>query len=65
MPKAANLPKNTAGTPAAEATARGRRVFKISMKGIPPVTPEIRARIEAAARDPAKQRRAYPQISDD
>ena len=65
MPKAVNLPKNTAGTPAAEAKAKGGRVFKISMKGIPPVTPEIRARMEAAARDPAKQRRDYPLINVD
>lgn len=65
MPKAANLPKKTAGTLAADAKARGGRVFKISMKGIPPVTPEIRARMEVAARDPAKQRRDYPLITVD
>ena len=40
------------------------RVFSISMKGIPRVTAEIRARLEAAARDPNTKRRSYPQITE-
>jgi len=49
--------------PSAKATAGTGRIFKISMKGIPPVTAESRARMEAAARNPAQQRRDYPQVN--
>lgn len=40
------------------------RVFSMSMEGIPRVTAEIRARLEAAARDPNAKRRSYPQITE-
>lgn len=41
------------------------RVFKISLRGIPRVTPESRARLEAAARSTASKRRDYPQLNTD
>lgn len=39
-------------------------VFKISMKGIPVVTEEAWARLEAYARQPTTARRAYPTLPD-
>jgi hypothetical protein len=38
------------------------RVFSISLKGIPRVNAETRARLEAAARVPNSKRRSYPQL---
>jgi hypothetical protein len=55
----APTPRKTDATPHQQA-APGR-VFKFSFKGIPPVTPEMWAKMEAAARIPRKGRR-YPEI---
>jgi hypothetical protein len=41
----------------------GRRVFKISLKGIPPVNAKIWAEMKAAARTP-NQSRHYPEIAE-
>lgn len=41
------------------------RVFTISMKGIPRVDAQTKARVEAAARKPDSPRRDYPKLSAD
>ena len=41
------------------------RVFTISMKGIPSVNAETKARLEAAARNPNSKRRNYPLVTVD
>ncbi|MBW8832717.1 MAG: hypothetical protein JF606_25630 [Burkholderiales bacterium] len=43
--------------------ARTARVFSISLKGIPQLDTSAKARLEAAARDPAGKRRDYPQLT--
>lgn len=46
-----------------EKAASAGRVFKFSLKGIPPVDAAMEARLEAAARIPRKGRH-YPSIID-
>jgi hypothetical protein len=43
--------------------ARAGRVFAISLKGIPRVDAQAKARLEAAARSPDNSRRDYPQLA--
>lgn len=43
-------------------TETAGRIFSVSLKGIPRVTTEARARLEAAARQPATARRDFPTI---
>ena len=45
-----------------EPTAGGR-IFKISLKGVPPVTPEMWVKMKISARTKTKGRR-YPEIVD-
>lgn len=54
--------KKPAGTPKFAAKATAGRVFTISMKGIPRVSAETKARLEDAARAPASKRRDYPRL---
>ena len=48
--------------PKLAAKATPGRVFTISMKGIPRVSAETKARLEAAARAPSSKRRDYPRL---
>lgn len=48
-----------------QATETAGRVFSVSLKGIPRVTAESRARLEAAARSPATARSNFPRIITD
>jgi hypothetical protein len=41
------------------------RAFTISLKGIPRVDAETKARMEAAARSPSSKRRDYPKLVPD
>jgi len=52
-------PRTTAEMP--QKAAAGGRVFKFSLKGIPPVDARTWAKMEAAARTP-RQGRQYPEI---
>jgi hypothetical protein len=61
----AKLGKAKVARPAAQAAATVGRVFTISMQGIPRVTPQSRARLEAAARSPTYIRRDYPVLNTD
>ena len=58
-PTALNKPPEI---PKRAAQATTGRVFTISMKGIPRVSAETKARLEAAARTPASKRRDYPRL---
>ena len=51
--------------PAEQTAVAGGRVFTISLKNIPRVNAQSRARLEAAARSPANLRRDYPQFNTD
>jgi hypothetical protein len=51
---------NNASMPATNTSAG--RVFSISLKGIPRVDAQARARLEAAARNPSNKRRNYPEL---
>ena len=57
--------KKFSGTPKLAAKATPGRVFTISMKGIPRVSAETKARLEAAARAPSSKRRNYPRLVTD
>jgi hypothetical protein len=57
--------KANATRPAAQSTAAVGRVFTISLQGIPRVTPQSRARLEAAARSATNTRRDYPLLNTD
>lgn len=52
-------------TAAAACRTKPGHVFKISMKDIPVVTEEARARLDAYARQPAATRSAYPTLPDE
>ena len=57
--------KKPSGAPKLAAKATPGRVFTISMKGIPRVSAETKARLEAAARAPSSKRRNYPRLVTD
>jgi hypothetical protein len=51
--------------PAKAATAAPGRVFNVSSKGIPRVTTQVKAKIEAAARSTNTKRRDFPELASD
>ena len=54
--------KKPTRTPKLAAKAMPGRVFTISMKGIPRVSVETKARLQAAARVAGSKRRDYPRL---
>lgn len=48
---------------ALQMSAKGSHVFKISLKGVPPVTSDMWAKMRAASRIPSKNRR-FSEIAD-
>jgi hypothetical protein len=64
VPKATTLLKKQPETSKSATPTKAGRVFKISLKGIPPVDAKTKARLEAAARNPGNAPRDYPQVAD-
>jgi hypothetical protein len=62
MAKSATALKKPEQTPGPGTKAAAGRVFAISLKGIPRVDAQAKARLEAAARSPSSKRRDYPQL---
>jgi hypothetical protein len=62
MPKATTLLKKPSEPSRSATSATPGRVFKISLKGIPRVDAKTKARLDTAARNPANDRRDYPQV---
>lgn len=63
MAKTAAALKKPAETPRLAIKATAGRVFAISLKGIPRVDAQAKARLEAAARSPGSKRRDYPHLA--
>jgi hypothetical protein len=61
--KTATALKKPAETPGfTPKKAAAGRVFTMSLKGIPRVNAQTKARLEAAARSPGSKRRDYPKL---
>ncbi|MDZ7855958.1 hypothetical protein [Sphaerotilus sp.] len=63
MAKTASALKKPDETPRLATKASAGRVFAISLKGIPRVDAQAKARLEAASRTPSSKRRDYPQLA--
>lgn len=50
-------------TPSLAVKAKAGRTFEISLKGIPRVDAQAKARLEVAARSPSGKRRDYPHLA--
>ena len=62
MAKTATALKKPGETSRLATKAKPGRVFTISLKGIPRVDAQAKARLEAAARSPNSKRHDYPQL---